>query len=451
MTAGTQELSVSDSDKALVRRFVRQNDGESFSILMERYTDMVYSTCRRVLRDETLAADAVQETFFELAKNAEKITGSLGSWLHKVATRRSVDLIRQNVSRRNREQNYVLDAISQDSSWSKVEPAVDEALEQLPDNLKEVLLLHFMQGLSTIQIAAGHGVSQPTISRRLAQGLDLLRQNLRERGIVAGLMPVQAVLLHGNHIAPEALRVSLGKIALVKAAGAVPMKIAIAASLLALATGTFLFSVREKKPAVALPKPQAVQAPVRPVENAQVQPEPPPVQPVVVAAGVQAPSPAATPTPPPSTPTRATALPQVKTISIPPAKTEPTPKTVRAGNSTPWSIPAPVTTPSTPVMNDGVRRRAPTVPIELPGLYGSRNTPTNEFSWIPSLYKPTPQPLFDRPAGTNNESRIPQSPNVNVPQPLQPFSPAYNSGPVPPWSIPGGMSRSQTPNKTGQN
>ena len=83
------------SDKALVRRFLRQNDGESFSILMERYADLVYTTCRRILREEALAADAVQENFFQLAKNAEKINGSLGSWLHKVATRRCLDLIRR--------------------------------------------------------------------------------------------------------------------------------------------------------------------------------------------------------------------------------------------------------------------------------------------------------------------------------------------------------------------
>ena len=62
---------------------------------MERYADMVYPTCRRILREEALAAGAVQETFFQLAKNGEKIKGSMVSWLHKVATRRGVDLIRR--------------------------------------------------------------------------------------------------------------------------------------------------------------------------------------------------------------------------------------------------------------------------------------------------------------------------------------------------------------------
>jgi len=179
---------------------------------------MVYTTCRRVLGDEAQAADAAQETFFELAKKADGITGSLGSWLHKVATRRAVDLIRQNVSRRRREAVYAADACGGASSWSEVEPAVDEALEALAEDQQELLRCHFLQRRSTVQIAAEQGISQPTISRRIAEALDGLRQNLRERGIQVGLVPLQTLLLHSHYIAPEALRISLGELGLVTAA-----------------------------------------------------------------------------------------------------------------------------------------------------------------------------------------------------------------------------------------
>ncbi|MGA2658958.1 MAG: sigma-70 family RNA polymerase sigma factor, partial [Verrucomicrobiota bacterium] len=205
------------SDRVLIRRFARQGDADAFSILMGRYADMVCTTCRRILGDETQAADAVQETFFQLAKDADRITGSLGSWLHQVATRRAVDVIRQNASRRRREKSYASDAVCRTSTWSEVEPAVDEALEELPENLREVLLLHFLQGRTTTQIAAAQGISQPTISRRMNEALELLRQILRERGVQAGSVPLQTVLLHSNYIAPEALRCGLGKIALAKA------------------------------------------------------------------------------------------------------------------------------------------------------------------------------------------------------------------------------------------
>jgi len=247
-----QRPHLEESDGVLIRRFARQRDDEAFSILMGRYVDMVCTTCQRILGDETQSADAVQETFFQLAKDAHRITGSVGSWLHKVATRRAVDVIRQNASRRRREESYASDAVCRSSTWSEVEPAVDEALEGLPETLREVLLLHFLQGRTTTQIAVAQGISQATVSRRMNEALESLRQILRERGVQAGLAPLQTVLLHTNRVAPEALRYGLGKIALAKAtltstswaasasasAGAGAVKVALAGAALVLAAGT---------------------------------------------------------------------------------------------------------------------------------------------------------------------------------------------------------------------
>jgi RNA polymerase sigma-70 factor (ECF subfamily) len=219
-SVSVERLKWEESDGALVRRFAHERDGEAFSIIMGRYADMVYSPCRRILGNEAQAADTVQETFFQLVKNADRIRGSLGGWLHRVATRRAIDLVRQNASRRNREQAYALEADCQGSTWAELEPVVDAALEELPDDLREILLDHLLQGKSTIQIAAARGVSQPTISRRMTEALEQLRHKMRDRGILAGLVPLQTVLRHSNHAAAEALTSGLGKVALAKAAAA---------------------------------------------------------------------------------------------------------------------------------------------------------------------------------------------------------------------------------------
>ena len=54
---------------------------------------MVYSTSWRVLKDDNDATDVTQETFFELTRHASRISGSLGAWLHRVATQKSIDVI----------------------------------------------------------------------------------------------------------------------------------------------------------------------------------------------------------------------------------------------------------------------------------------------------------------------------------------------------------------------
>ncbi len=205
-------------DSLLMQRFLGRGDSEALATIMDRYADMVYSTCRRVLGDESQAADVVQETFFQFVQHAHRITGSLGSWLHQVATRRAVDLVRQNASRRRREEAYAAGVSREPDTWEAVEPQVDEALEDMPHELREVLVRHYLQRQSMTEIAEANGVSQSTISRRIAAGLELLREKLRARDVVVGAGALGAMLAASAQAAPAPVLHGLGKVVLAAAA-----------------------------------------------------------------------------------------------------------------------------------------------------------------------------------------------------------------------------------------
>ena len=218
-----------ETDRILVERLVRQGDADAFSTLMGQYADMVYGTCRRVLGNDAQAADAAQETFFQFLKSADRITGSVGSWLHQVATRRAVDLVRQNVSRRRREQTYAASTFHQAEGWEEIEPQVDEALEELPDDLREFLILHYLKGQSMTEIAAAKGLSQPTVSRRVATALEQLRQKLGARDLAVGVTVLGTMLAQSAQSAPATVLQSLGKITLAQAASSCPTEVAVTA------------------------------------------------------------------------------------------------------------------------------------------------------------------------------------------------------------------------------
>jgi DNA-directed RNA polymerase specialized sigma24 family protein len=88
-----------ESESALLRRFADGGDAGAFAEIVRRYAGLVYGTCLRVLADADKAADATQETFFQLMKKADAITGSLGAgcigspsarrWILSVMTRRA--------------------------------------------------------------------------------------------------------------------------------------------------------------------------------------------------------------------------------------------------------------------------------------------------------------------------------------------------------------------------
>ncbi|MCU0916467.1 MAG: hypothetical protein MUC88_18165 [Planctomycetes bacterium] len=97
---------MAESERVLLQRFVETNDGEAFAQIIHRHASLVYGTCLRVLADADQAADATQETFFQLVKKAHEVRGSLGGWLHRVAARKAVDLVRADSIRRRREDRH---------------------------------------------------------------------------------------------------------------------------------------------------------------------------------------------------------------------------------------------------------------------------------------------------------------------------------------------------------
>jgi RNA polymerase sigma-70 factor (ECF subfamily) len=176
----------------------------------------VYGVCLRVLEDNDKAADAVQETFLQLLRNAKDITGSVPTWLHRVATRRAIDAIRRDSSRKRREKQYAADNPREVTSWQELSRYIDEGLDTLDNQTREILIEHFFQGRTTTDIAEGHSLSQATVSRRIESGIAMLRQGLRRKGIIVAVASLVSLLgENAVEAAPAMVIKELGKIALV--------------------------------------------------------------------------------------------------------------------------------------------------------------------------------------------------------------------------------------------
>ncbi len=209
---------MAESESVLLKRFACGGDSAAFNEIVQRHAGLVYGTCLRVLSDADLAADATQETFFQLVKRADQVKGSVAGWLHRVAVGKAVDVIRRDARRRSREQVYADVRPGSDASWREVRPHVDEALSQLDEPTREVLLRHFLEGQSMAALAGELGVSRPTVSRRVASGLTELRSQLRKRGVMIAAGGLSSLLAeNAAQSAPLSLLRDIGRIALVGA------------------------------------------------------------------------------------------------------------------------------------------------------------------------------------------------------------------------------------------
>jgi RNA polymerase sigma factor (sigma-70 family) len=204
-----------DKEISLLRRFANKGDSEAFSEIVQRHAGLVYGACLRVLEDKTRAADVVQETFFHLYKNAGRITGSVPSWLHRVATRKAIDVVRKDSRRRRREVKYAVEKLREAESWEDISTYIDEGLDELDDETRQILIQRFFEGRSMADIAGEMDISQPTVSRRVESGVSKLRETLRKRGVIVAAAALVSLLgENAVEAAPVLVMKELGKMAL---------------------------------------------------------------------------------------------------------------------------------------------------------------------------------------------------------------------------------------------
>jgi RNA polymerase sigma factor (sigma-70 family) len=179
------------SDEELLERFVASRDelGEAaFAALVERHGSMVLGVCRRVLRNRHAAEDAFQATFLVLARKAAAVAHKeqLASWLFGVARRVALDARARSIRLGAREKrlNGMLPAEPSDCNFtSELRAVLDQELARLPERHRSAIVLCELEGLSRRQAAVRLGVSEGTLSSRLARGKARLRERLTRRGL----------------------------------------------------------------------------------------------------------------------------------------------------------------------------------------------------------------------------------------------------------------------------
>lgn len=202
------------SDLQQLHRYHDKADASAFQSLVKNHAGMVFATAKRVTGNDALAQDVAQETFLELARKGQRITSSVGAWLHRVASRRACDAVRSESARRRTEASAAILDEGHECTWEEMEPVFDEALAELGEQERTAIIEHFLEARTQAEVAARLGVSQSTVSRLLESSLVRLRERLRAKGVICGAGLGAAMMQQSTLAAPRALVVALNKIAL---------------------------------------------------------------------------------------------------------------------------------------------------------------------------------------------------------------------------------------------
>ena len=139
------------------------------------------------------------------------------------------------------------DSQRQVRQWQDISASVDEALDGLEDQTRDILIRHFCQSQTMRTIGEQVGVSQATVSRRVEAGVEQLRRKMRSRGMIFTVGTLDALLgEHAVQAAPAVLLKELGKVALAGSqAAAAAAGVSAGTAVSATATG-FLAGVQAK-------------------------------------------------------------------------------------------------------------------------------------------------------------------------------------------------------------
>ncbi len=166
------------SDEELMRG-VGQGDERALASLVERYAARIHAFLTRVTGDRDDADDLLQDTWMRVARGARGFDAArrVRPWLYGIATNLARDLHRRRAVRVRAVEHGNVGADEAATVFRPVDRIdMRERLAQLPERLREVLVLRYFDGLDEAEMADALGIPRGTVKSRLHGALRELRQ-----------------------------------------------------------------------------------------------------------------------------------------------------------------------------------------------------------------------------------------------------------------------------------
>ncbi len=168
------------SDAELVA--VVAQDSSAFGELVRRHQDFVFGAALRVVRNPTLAEDVAQEAFVRAYKALPEFRqeSQVRSWLYRIATNLALNAVTRKREFAHDDVPVSTTAPSAERSAERVllQEKLGEAMNDLPENLREPLILREIKGMSYQEIANEMSLPLNTVRTRILRARRALRDEM---------------------------------------------------------------------------------------------------------------------------------------------------------------------------------------------------------------------------------------------------------------------------------
>ena len=182
---------VVNEDRDLLFRLSRQ-DPEALAELYDRCGSIVFRLILRIVRDQGVAEDLVQETFLRVwnrARSFDPERGSAVPWVLAVARNRAIDYVRAHGRQNNRTMDLdetvnpaLFSDFPADTPNFDLARQVKRAFEQLSSYQREAIELAYFEGMTQMEIAARMGQPLGTVKTWMRRAFQQMRGVLDSGG-----------------------------------------------------------------------------------------------------------------------------------------------------------------------------------------------------------------------------------------------------------------------------
>ncbi len=180
-------------EEEIIIRKCLYGDADSYAVLVDRYKAMVYNLAYRMVGDEDTAKDLAQESFIAAYNGLGQFRfgAKFSSWLYSIVLNKCRDHLRLT------KEAVSTDDIADIQSYSGASPELaaaarqskdilQRALDMLPVEYRQVLILKHIEELDYREIAAITGTAITALKVRAHRGREMLKKILEEAGVSHG-------------------------------------------------------------------------------------------------------------------------------------------------------------------------------------------------------------------------------------------------------------------------
>lgn len=166
-------------------------DTNAFSVLVDRYKDLVYTLSFRMLKNKEEAEEVAQDTFIKVYKSLNRFKGDskFSTWIYKIAYNTSLDRIKKNKKHLNDvaideftvNQIKTIDNALYSLEKKERNKAIMDCINLLPSEDSFLLTLYYFDELSLDEVAKATGLTSNNVKVKIFRGRKKLTKILKDR------------------------------------------------------------------------------------------------------------------------------------------------------------------------------------------------------------------------------------------------------------------------------